>query len=485
VLTLVRQARRRLFNNELLAQGANASSAALIAFILLLLLGTQILSWQWALLIPAAAAAAGFYRARKRLPGLYRVAQLIDRRLGLCDALSTALFFHETASGASPEVRDLQFAAAERLSRGIEARHAVPYTMPRTVYLLGALALLASSLFALRYGMSRSLDLRQPFARLVQQQLGYQERTEQAKNHRLPKPLEAQSQDDDGALQAPDEKSDGKGDDSQNSAEQSGDELAAKGDIKSTEKGSQKGDEGEKAEGDQNAPGDERSGENGDDSQSGQNGNKADSKQDASAKQDGNNSNENSSLLSKMKDAMQNLLSKMKPQQNQSGGQQQAAGEQNSKQGKGQQGGKQQSKDGQQQAGQQGEAQEGQAGEQAENSQDPQGKGQGKNDAQQASKQPGSGVGSQDGDKAIKQAEQLAAMGKISEILGKRSANLTGEATVEVQSTSQQIRTQYAQRSSQHSQGGAEISRDEVPVALQNYVEQYFEQIRKQQPPKK
>jgi len=100
VLTLVRQARRRLFNNELLAQGANASSAALIAFILLLLLGTQILSWPWALLLPAAAAAAGFYRARKRLPGLYRVAQLIDRRLGLSDALSTALFFHENESGA-------------------------------------------------------------------------------------------------------------------------------------------------------------------------------------------------------------------------------------------------------------------------------------------------------------------------------------------------------------------------------------------------
>ena len=76
-------------------------------------------------------------------------------------------------------------------------------------------------------------------------------------------------------------------------------------------------------------------------------------------------------------------------------------------------------------------------------------------------------------------------MGKISEILGKRSANITGETTVEVQSTSQQLRTQYAQRSAQHSQGGAEISRDEVPVALQSYVEQYFEQIRKQQPPKK
>src|SRR6476469_5350262 len=85
VLTLVRQARRRLFNNELLTQGANASSAALIAFILLLLLGTQILSWQWAVMIPVAAAGAGLYIARQKLPSLYRVAQLIDARLALCD----------------------------------------------------------------------------------------------------------------------------------------------------------------------------------------------------------------------------------------------------------------------------------------------------------------------------------------------------------------------------------------------------------------
>ena len=99
-------------------------------------------------------------------------------------------------------------------------------------------------------------------------------------------------------------------------------------------------------------------------------------------------------------------------------------------------------------------------------SQDPQGKGTGKSDSQQASKQPGSGVGSQDGDKSIKQAEQLAAMGKISEIIGKRSANISGETTVEVQSTSQQLHTPYAQRGAQHTQGGAEIDRDEIPVAL-------------------
>jgi hypothetical protein len=74
-------------------------------------------------------------------------------------------------------------------------------------------------------------------------------------------------------------------------------------------------------------------------------------------------------------------------------------------------------------------------------------------------------------------------MGKITEIIGKRSANLTGEATLEVKSTTQQLHTQYAQRSAQHAQTGSSISRDEVPVALQAYVVQYFEQVRKQPVP--
>jgi hypothetical protein len=178
---------------------------------------------------------------------------------------------------------------------------------------------------------------------------------------------------------------------------------------------------------------------------------------------------------------MQNLLSKMKPQQGQSGQQQQSMDQKNS-QGKQQNGSKQANgKDGQQQnGGQQGDAQEGQSGEEAQDKQDPQGKGTGKSENQQPSKQPGSGIGSQDGDKSIKAAEQLAAMGKISEIFGKRSANITGEATVEVQNTSQQLRTQYTQRGVQHTQNGAQINRDEIPVVLQNYVEQYFEQVRKQ-----
>ena len=79
---LVRQARRRILGNELFAQGANAAIAALAVFILLLLFGTQILSWQLALAVPLAAAAFGIYRVKRRMPSPYAVAQLLDQRLG-------------------------------------------------------------------------------------------------------------------------------------------------------------------------------------------------------------------------------------------------------------------------------------------------------------------------------------------------------------------------------------------------------------------
>ena len=49
-----------------------------------------------------------------------------------------------------------------------------------------------------------------------------------------------------------------------------------------------------------------------------------------------------------------------------------------------------------------------------------------------------------------------------------------------MQNTSQQLHTAYVQRGAEHQQSGAQIDRDEIPVALQPYVEQYFDQVRKQ-----
>ena len=166
---LVRQARRRILANQLFTQGANAGIAALVAFIFLLLLGTQILSWPVALAIPLAAAVFGIYRVKRHMPSLYGVAQLIDQRLELTDNLSTALFFSEVNPAAlvAPDVRQAQFEEAARLAQSVDVRRAVPYTMPRAVYLVAGLALVAGSLFALRYGLSRRLDLKQPLANFL------------------------------------------------------------------------------------------------------------------------------------------------------------------------------------------------------------------------------------------------------------------------------------------------------------------------------
>ena len=223
-----------------------------------------------------------------------------------------------------------------------------------------------------------------------------------------------------------------------------------------------------------------KEGQEGRQGQAGEGRSGASEKQQAADRDSRKDAGESSSLMSKLKDAFQDLMSRTRPRQGEKGAGQQGKEKQQA-QARPQQGA-QGGKDGQQRdGGQLGGAPEGENGQEARNSGEAQqGKGQGKSDSDQAGKQPGTGIGTQDGDKAIHEAEQLAAMGKISQILGKRAAAITGEATVEVQTTHQQLRTPYAQKGAQHTQGGAEINRDEVPVALQPYVQQYFEQVRKQ-----
>ena len=489
---LVRLARRRVLGNQLFAQGANAAIAALAVFILLLLFGTQILSWQLALIVPLAAAAFGIYRVKLGMPSPYAVAQLLDQRLNLADNLSTALFFSEVKPDArvAPDIRRAQFEQAGRLAQSVDVRQAVPYVMPRAVYVMAALSVVACSLFALRYGLTRRLDLRQPLANFLPESFTGGKPSRQAKNARKNPKRVPETPDDSSAANSQDQENPGQQDPNQEiqNPGESQTEAVAKMDTKSlpSQKPGEQSDN-EMASDDADSQNEGAQGKNGEESQDGQPGdskNGQGDKQQNSEKQDSKNATESSSLMSKMKDAFQNLLSKAKPQQNQQGQSQQGK-DQKSGQSKSQQGSKQNGKDGQQQNGQQqGDAQEGEDGQEAKNSENAQqGKGQGKSDSQQASKQPGSGIGSQDGDKAIRNAEQLAAMGKITEILGKRAATISGEATVEVQTTNQQLHTPYAQKGAEHTQAGAQISRDEVPVALQPHVQQYIEQVRKQSAP--
>ncbi|HZT30423.1 MAG TPA: hypothetical protein VFA33_11095 [Bryobacteraceae bacterium] len=493
VAELVRRARRRFLANEILAQFAWALSAGFGAVILLLLLGTEILSWHWLVLLPAGTFGLGLYRTWRRLPTLYGVAQLVDRRLGLADTLSTALHFSSGEPGmpVSEEICLAQQAQAERLAAAAVVEQAVPLRMPRAVYATLLLGCVASSLFALRYGLDRRLDLRPPLARVVMDAMGLGPRTREmalAKKKLPPEhrsPLQdavgvsvpdGQQKTPDALDAAPDSALDTVGDpDADNSKA-----VQTPGNAKSKAEtpGSQQMEDSSEQEAAENSPG--NAGEKPGDGQQGP-GKGKNPGESPSGAQSSAAMGDNSSLLNKFRDAMANLMSRMRPPQG--NGSQQASGKQ-AQQGKGQQAnGGQGGKDGQQPgAQQQGDAQDGQDTKDAQAAQNAQGKGAGQSADEQTSKQPGSGIGRQDGSKDVKLAEQQAAMGKISEIIGKRSANVSGEVTVEVQSSNQQLKTPYAQKSVHHAESGGEINRDEVPVVLQPYVQQYFEQVRKTAP---
>jgi hypothetical protein len=490
VFETVRRARYRILANEVARHSAYSCSAVLATLILLLLLGTQILSWLWLLVLPALTLAAGAYAIWRRIPSSYQVAQHVDRTLELSDTLSTAIHFAASDDRGPVDVRRAQWTQAEGIAGGLDLRRAVPIRAPKAIYLTAALGLIASSLFALRYGLDHRLELRAPLARIVQEKLGggaAQPQTARLrKKPSSPRPDRPQDYGlslNEGQTKAPGEL-DSATDAALDTVGEPDTDNSKKGAARTAE--SKSGPSGQNVAGQSDKDGAEglQTNAEGEQSADGSPGQGPGKQGQAGGKQaSNNNAGESSSLLSKFRDAMSNLMSRMRPQPGADGTPQQTS-TQGGRQAQNQPGnGRQNGKQGQpSRDGQQADAQDGQPGEEGEAAQNAQSKSGGESGSEPNSKQPGSGIGRQDGSKDVKLAEQLAAMGKISEIIGKRSANVTGEVTVEVQNSTQQLRTPYAQSDAHHQEAGGEISRDEVPVALQAYVQQYFEQLRKLTP---
>jgi|SRR5579871_630291 len=470
----------------LLVQGISAALAvALAGFFLLLILGTQILNWYWLAILFAVGLAAGAWRARNTLHSRYEIAQEIDARLGLHDAISTAYFFdlHPGRTASPPDVIEHQRAAAERLAVTADLGRGLPFVIPRTAYVNAALSLAVFAMFGLRYGITRSIDLR---AALVHVSFdGFFTPSRQiAKAERRPggalplgddgrdaqglpsEPGDAPSNPDQmsdsnrDALSSPDDKSGSKADSKKNSSGDSPDDSQGQDPMNSAGKNNGQKGAPDSSDKEGNTPG-----ENAKDSKSGS--------------QPGSNNGENTSLADRMKDALSSLLSKLKPQSNSSPGSSpqqnnnNQSAQQKNQQGKDSKGkgdsGDQQSDSndgGDSEAGEQSASapQQGSANQSASNNPSPDG---------------ANGIGRQDGDKSAREAAQQAAMGKISEIIGKRAANINGDVMVEVAPGKQQLKTQYSESSATHTDSGGEVNRDEIPLAYQHYVEQYFEQVRK------
>lgn len=452
--------------------------------ILLLVLGTQIFDWYWPATLFVLAFLIGCWRIRQQAPSDYALAQILDRKLGLADRLSTVVYFRRLASAAPASVDTVERQALQRLHPD-EVTRATPLQRPRSAYISAALVLMAAGMVGVRYGVLRSLDLQKPLSPLdmgltdqppiqaKSQKSAIQERFEEqlkqlglsmedldAPNTPALKPTETTVS----AISTPE----GEGTPDPNDKGQSS--PGAKGANESEEEGTESGEAGENAKGngakgDEGAPG----------AKEGQ------GQTPPPGAKPANNASQDSGLMNKMRDALSNLMNKLKtPGQSEP----QTAMNQTQSQGKGQQTTSQNGKQGQ-----------GKAPGEGQQSSDQQAKGEGESGDQTAgnqsrpgdksSDQPGnqdakSGVGKQDGAKDIKAAEQLAAMGKISEIFGKRAAQINGEMTVEVPSGKQTLKTAYSDKKALHADLGGEANRDEIPLIYQGYVQRYFEEIRKQ-----
>jgi hypothetical protein len=488
---LIRRGRRRQLSHLLIHAVSFAAVIALGAAILLLIVGAQILSWYWLAVLFVAGLGAGAYRLRGSLLTPYEMAQSIDQRLGLKDALSTAFYFRERPHDRT-DPRDFvqaQRKQAEEVARTADIERGMPFLLPRSAYINLALVAVALGMFGLRYGIKRSLDLGSPLVRINLDGFFGSPKIADAREHGkhpgagdgrdsdAPKdPWDSKTNDRDPATDAALQSAEDPNANNGNTAP----DGSAKADAKATQQlpeGDNPLDSGEK--GDPSSARD--AGANatpGSDSKPGeQNGSK-----DAKDSSQSGNSAENSSLAGKLRDAISNLLAKMKPQSKQGGGKpndsSQSASSKSSQQGEKQEGDPK--SPGQEQADASANSQSEGEQQQGGTQQASQGKSDGRSNNQPNSPDGKSGIGKQDGDKAAREAAELAAMGKLSEIIGKRAANITGEVMVEVSSGKQQLKTQYSDHNGSHAEAGGEINRDEVPLAYQQYVQQYFAQMRKQ-----
>lgn len=493
LVDLIRRGRRRQVRHLLVQEASFAAALALGGAILLLVTGTQILNWYWPVLLFAGALAVGAYRARTKMLSAYQVAQRIDGRLGLHDTLSTAYYFgqHPERMGAAQELIERQRLAAEDVARTADVRYGLPFFAPRTFYVNAGLVLVVAAMFGLRYGINRSLDLRPPLVRIAFDGfLGSPRQIADAKKIKHERPFDQDGHRDQGQAVDPWESKAADLDPAPDSALQTvetpspnnpdgGADPKAQATGKEPEPGSndplEAGEKGQGSQAGNDALSDANNSPDGG-SKTGNQSSQKDSNQSA-------NSGENSSLTDKMRDALANLMAKLKMQSKtgdgKPGGSSKQSGSQSAQQ-------KNQSQDpngspsSQQQADAASSSQsEAQQQSQSGAQQAAQGKSDSRSPDRPNSPDGKSGIGKQDGDKTAREAEQLRAMGKISEIIGKRAASVTGEVMVEVASGKQQLKTQYSDRKAAHVEAGGEINRDEVPLAYQQYVQQYFEEIRK------
>ncbi|MCW5964384.1 MAG: hypothetical protein KIT83_10125 [Bryobacterales bacterium] len=468
------KARRRRFIGIFLAEMGSALAVVAALLCVLLLAGAQVLSAVAVVLLAGAGTVFLAWRLRTQWLDVYRTAQELDRTWGLPDTLSTACHYEQSQlmsdarlAHLGPLIERQQQDAVEVL-RSNTVHDAFPLHLGR-VHLVALLVCTAAfALFGYRYFQSESLDLRDQLASLripfIDNEDGppalladndrYRPEPERKRS-----PIEDYNPDYDPSRERLDgtyndmppvtginvsDSQPGEGSEEGNlptdSTMDMRNEMAA--DPRRQQGGSKDG--AERGEGDKNQ------------------------------------AKNNDSLFDKFQQAMNNMMDKFANRQNDSMEQRGEKGNQQQAQNAGEQKGDGSDDTSDREGNQKSDnpqgsenAKDGMGGQQA---QDMGKQNAGSNEA--ASDSPAS-VGAEDGAKDLAAARQLEAMGQIAEILGQRSEQVKGEMKVEVEAQKEQsLTTALRNVRATHRDTGGEMSRDEVPLRLQNYVKEYLKAAR-------
>jgi hypothetical protein len=487
---LVRCAHRRSLTLLGVERAALAASLVFAGSAVILVAGTQLLSWYWLCFVAVVGLAGGAFRLRGRIPSAYDTAQTLDRRLALQDTVSTAWHLNRHPEIAETAAGRYQLAQAEIAARQVNSAAVFPLALRRSWLMPLALGAVAFALFSVRYLVRRDLDFTQSlvplhidtFASRLWKNFG-------AGNRSGPSDPTDENGDGQNGQPAASNPNNSRVSDVtglKDPASSSNGESASAGDApdpvgpNNAEPGSTPQSA---ANGNLRPGGDRTAGAKSTAGTLGKSGNEASGARQASGEQ------QNSSLMNRMKDAVSSLLAKVRPsggseRSGQSSTRNSAAVDQDQSQSETGPSQSQTSTSQSARSSSQADSkntQQGQATELAQSSQ---------NRTSASSDHPGgdqakSGIGRQDGSKALKEAEERQAMGKLAQIIGKRSQDVSGEMMVEVPSGKQGLRTAYTGKAADHSDSGGEINRDEIPLAFQQYIREYMERIHREPAPAK
>ena len=503
VRSAVEGGRRRLLGQLAFRDALLAATVALAGPAVLLVAGTDYfpLALLWLFSVAGLAVAANHWLRSRPAP--YRVAQQIDSSWDSDDQISTAYHFlnilnknsvlnqnlvvNQDSEGDSAQVlnqdrnkdaesqdwQQLQRRHASEVVASGDLREALPFKLPHISYALLSVTLLIALLFLVRYGTQPTLSLKAPLPRLILQALlGDKAQEELFIEENQPRPGDS----DDAAPSLHDEKdaepeetSDPEQIDPMESlpiAGDVGDEFAMP-EVEGLSVEDEFGDELASDEG----LGDEEGGEGPDETEG----------EDPSDMNDPSSewNKESEGLMDKLKEAFDNMMSKLNMDE-------QAEGKPS---GQGEESESEQASDapgkGQEAAGSEARSEEGSQSEseggQADAASDQISMEEGSSDpSEQKSETSISTAGTGEGSKELREAEQTEVMGELNELYQQRAEDITGEFMIETDSADQTAHTPYAARQSGHLDRGAALSRDEIPLAYRSYIKEYFKQVRQE-----